>query len=68
MNDGNITDLLASMSFTIDSLIEMLIQNGTIDKDEFKNLVYQKIDQGEDEEAKVRIKERLDKLLEHKLY
>lgn len=39
-----------------------------IDKEEFKKLVHQKIDNAEDEAAKVQMKEHLDKLLEHKLY
>lgn len=59
-----IADLLALMSFKIDAVIELLIKNGIIDKGEFKELVLRKIDQGEDEEAKVTMKESLDKFLE----
>lgn len=63
-----VASILALMNFKIDSIIELLIQNGTIDKDEFRNLVFQKIDRAENEEAKTKMKETLDKLLEDKIY
>jgi hypothetical protein len=54
---------LVLMSFKIDAVIELLIKKGFIDKDELKELIHQKIDQGEDEEAKIRMKRSLDELL-----
>ncbi|RJX18500.1 MAG: hypothetical protein C4570_06375 [Ammonifex sp.] len=55
---------LVLMSFKVDAVVELLIKNGVIDKSEFKELVLRKIDQGEDDEAKARMKESLDKFLE----
>jgi len=64
MGDGSgFVNLLALMSFKVDAVVELLIKNGVIDKDEFKELVVKKIDQGEDEEAKAKMKARLDEFL-----
>lgn len=58
-----VANAFALASFKLDTVIELLIQNGTIDKDEFRNLVFQKIDKGEDEAAKQKMKENLNSFL-----
>ena len=55
--------LLALMIFKIDTTIELLIQKGIMDKDEFKKEIFEKIEQGQDEELKIRMKENIEKLL-----
>lgn len=58
-NAAGLADFLALMSFKVDVIVELLIKNGVINKEEFKELVFQKIDKGEDEEAKLKMKESL---------
>lgn len=58
-----LANVFALASFKLDAVIELLIQNGVIDKDEFRTLVFRKIDKGEDEAVKQKMKESLNGFL-----
>ena len=59
--ENKLVDLLALIDFQIESIVELLLEKEIISRQEFIDKIYSKIDRGEDEESKVRLREKIER-------